>query len=96
MIFNRIFPLQPSHCISYIFQTTFQAVKALVKQECGIIDFILDNLVDDGPNSKKVRIGVSDDAEGYRILKCLNGFRMSPSHLLKIVPVGKVTNRDKT
>lgn len=73
-----------------MFQTKFQDVKDLIKQECNIPDFILDSLVDDGLNAKKVRIGLTNENDGYRLMKCLEGFRMSGSHILKVVPVGKV------
>lgn len=76
--------------MNFHLQTKFQDVKALIKQECNIPDFILDNLVEDGFDSKKVRIGLTNENDGYKLMKCLEGFRMSGSHILKIIPIGKV------
>lgn len=75
---------------NFYLQTKFQDVKSLIKQECNIPDFILDNLVDDGHDAKKVRIGLTNESDGYKLMKCLYGFRMSSTHVLKVVPVGKV------
>ncbi|CAH0598736.1 unnamed protein product [Chrysodeixis includens] len=69
--------------------TKYQDVKLLIKGECNINDFILDNLLSDTEGSKKVRVGLADNAEGYKVMKCLNGFRIQGSHVLKVVPVGK-------
>uniref|UniRef100_A0A2A4JRP1 DUF4780 domain-containing protein n=1 Tax=Heliothis virescens TaxID=7102 RepID=A0A2A4JRP1_HELVI len=70
-------------------KTKYQDVKILVKQECNITDFILDNLVNDKDGTKKVRIGLTDNSEGYRLMKCLDGYRMAGNFVLKAVPVGK-------
>ncbi|XP_063898414.1 uncharacterized protein LOC110371424 isoform X2 [Helicoverpa armigera] len=70
-------------------KTKYQDVKILVKQECNINDFILDNLVNDQDGTKKVRIGLTDNSEGYRLMKCLDGYRMAGNFVLKAVPVGK-------
>jgi hypothetical protein len=70
------------------FQVKYHDLKTLIKQECNLSDFILDNLINDVDGCKKVRIGVADEAEGSHLCKCLNGFRMG-SNVLRVVPVGK-------
>lgn len=72
-------------------KTKYQDVKILIKQECNISDFILDNLVNDSTavGTKKVRIGLTDNAEGYKVMKCLDGYRMPGNYILKAMPVGK-------
>ncbi|XP_050555713.1 uncharacterized protein LOC118276710 isoform X3 [Spodoptera frugiperda] len=72
-------------------KTKYQDVKILIKQECNISDFILDNLVNDSTavGTKKVRIGLTDNAEGYKVMKCLDGYRMPGNYVLKAMPVGK-------
>ncbi|XP_026743479.1 uncharacterized protein LOC113505133 isoform X3 [Trichoplusia ni] len=69
--------------------TKYQDVKLLIKGECNISDFILDNLLNDNEGSKKVRVGLADNAEGYKVMKCLDGYRIQGNHVLKVVPVGK-------
>lgn len=66
----------------------YHNLKVLIKQECNIKDFILDNLVAENGGTKKVRIGVSDDREGGYLIKCLDGFRFS-GNVLRVLPVGK-------
>ncbi|XP_072933933.1 uncharacterized protein [Epargyreus clarus] len=68
--------------------TTYQDLKRLIKQECNITDFILDNLVMDDDGCKKVRIGVTDDSDGSQLMKCLNGYHLL-QHVIRIVPIGK-------
>nr|XP_032524595.1 uncharacterized protein LOC116775729 isoform X2 [Danaus plexippus plexippus] len=66
----------------------YQDLKILISRECNISDFILDYLVSDGDGTKKVRVGLADDAEGNHLMKYLDGYRLS-GHVLKLVPVGK-------
>ncbi|KAM3968922.1 LOW QUALITY PROTEIN: uncharacterized protein ACR2FA_002183 [Aphomia sociella] len=66
----------------------FQEIRAIIKGETNLNDFILDNLVKDIDGLKKIRIGVADESEGAHLIKCLNGFRMS-GQILRVVPVGK-------
>ncbi|XP_063835368.1 uncharacterized protein LOC135084531 [Ostrinia nubilalis] len=66
----------------------YHDLKSLIKQECNLSDFILDNLVGDGDASKKVRIGVADESEGSYLIKCLDGYRMG-GNVLRVVPVAK-------
>ncbi|CAH0757214.1 unnamed protein product [Diatraea saccharalis] len=73
----------------------YHDLKTLIKQECNINDFILDNLTADVDGSKKVRIGVADEAEGAHLCKCLNGFRMG-GNLLRVLPVGKASVNQNT
>lgn len=70
------------------FQIKYQDLKILISRECNISDFILDYLVSDGDGTKKVRVGLADDAEGNHLMKYLDGYRLS-GHVLKLVPVGK-------
>lgn len=76
-------------CNCILLQTKYQDVKLLIKGECNINDFILDNLLNDTEHSKKVRVGLADNAEGYKVMKCLDGYRIQGNHVLKVVPVGK-------
>ncbi|KAL0810457.1 hypothetical protein ABMA28_010594, partial [Loxostege sticticalis] len=66
----------------------YHDLKLLIKQECNLSDFILDNLVGEGESSKKVRIGVADESEGSHLIKCLDGYRMN-GNMLRVVPVAK-------
>ncbi|XP_038217018.1 uncharacterized protein LOC119835958 [Zerene cesonia] len=66
----------------------YQDLKAMIKQECKISDFILDNLVCDTDGFRKVRVGLADDIEGAHVIKCLNGYRLS-GYILRVAPVGK-------
>ncbi|CAH1642454.1 unnamed protein product [Spodoptera littoralis] len=79
-------------------KTKYQDVKMLIKQECNINDFILDNLVNDSAavGTKKVRIGLTDNAEGYKVMKCLDGYRMPGNYILKAMPVGKPATNTPT
>ncbi|KAF9408878.1 hypothetical protein HW555_011593 [Spodoptera exigua] len=72
-------------------KTKYQDVKILIKQECNINDFILDNLVNDSAavGTKKVRVGLTDNSEGYKVMKCLDGYQMPGNYVLKAIPVGK-------
>lgn len=74
---------------NFLLQTKFQDVKMLIKQECNINDFILDNLLSDSDGTKKVRIGLADNTEGFKVMKCLDGYRMPGNFILKAVPIGK-------
>ncbi|KAI5638274.1 hypothetical protein NE865_09089 [Phthorimaea operculella] len=66
----------------------YQDVKTLIRENCNITDYILDNLVSEGDGTKKVRIGLADEREGTYFIKCLDGFRYG-SNMLRIVPFGK-------
>ncbi|KAJ8706093.1 hypothetical protein PYW07_010870 [Mythimna separata] len=70
-------------------KTKYQDVKILIKQECNISDFILDNLITDTDGTKKVRIGLADNTEGFKVMKCLDGYRMPGNFVLKAIPIGK-------
>ncbi|XP_037293562.1 uncharacterized protein LOC115450870 isoform X2 [Manduca sexta] len=59
------------------FKTKYQDVKLLVRSECTITDFKLDNLVVDSDGTKKVLVTVGNEAEAFCLIKCLNGYRMS-------------------
>lgn len=61
----------------------------LIKQECNINDFILDNLLPDVDGTKKVRVGLANDSEGFKLMKCLNGHRMPGNFVIKVSPIGK-------
>ncbi|CAK1549176.1 unnamed protein product [Leptosia nina] len=69
----------------------YQDLKQIIRQECKISDFILDNLLIDTNDLKKVRVGLADDNEGAHVIKCLNGYRLS-GHILQVAPVGKSGN----
>ncbi|VVC92976.1 unnamed protein product [Leptidea sinapis] len=68
--------------------TKYHEIKVLITQKCGIPDFILDNLLTDTDGTKKVRVGLADDAEGAHVIKCLNGYKLS-GNVLRVVPFGK-------
>ncbi|XP_026764956.1 uncharacterized protein LOC113523262 isoform X1 [Galleria mellonella] len=70
--------------------TKYHDVKVVIKRECNLADFILDNLVSDEDGCKKIRIGVADESEGAHLMKCLNGYRMG-GQMLRVVPVGKAS-----
>ncbi|XP_037876010.1 uncharacterized protein LOC101737620 isoform X1 [Bombyx mori] len=64
-------------------------VKTLIKRECNIIDIILDDLVGDVNACKTIRVGLADDEEGCRVIKCLNGFRFGDKYIIKVEQVCK-------
>ncbi|XP_059045731.1 uncharacterized protein LOC131841431 [Achroia grisella] len=68
--------------------TKYHDVKVIVRRECNLGDYILDNLVTDEDGFKKIRIGVADEAEGANLMKCLNGYRVG-GQALRVVPMGK-------
>ncbi|CAB3247091.1 unnamed protein product [Arctia plantaginis] len=70
-------------------KTKYTDVKLLIKQECNIDDFILDNLVPDVDGTKKVRIGLANESEGFKLIKCLNGYHMPGNYVVKVSPIGK-------
>ncbi|KAL4707085.1 hypothetical protein ACJJTC_011411 [Scirpophaga incertulas] len=67
----------------------YHELKNLIKEQCNMTDFILDNLIGDGMGFKKVRIGVADEAEGAHLSKCLNGFRLG-GNALRVMPIAKM------
>lgn len=89
MFFFLVIVLRIFSYLLFLLQTKYQDVKLLIKQECSINDFILDNLVIDTDGTKKVRIGLTDNTEGYKVMKCLDGYRMPGNFVLKAIPIGK-------
>ncbi|KAJ0170491.1 hypothetical protein K1T71_013862 [Dendrolimus kikuchii] len=80
-MFVSIFGLPPN--------VKYQDLKSLIKQQCNLIDIIIDNIVSTPDGTKKVRIGLADDGEAMRLVKGLDGYRLQGNHVIKVVPVGK-------
>ncbi|XP_047508849.1 uncharacterized protein LOC125052213 isoform X3 [Pieris napi] len=66
----------------------YHDLKAVIKQECNVTDFILDNLLPEGNGLKKVRMGLANDSEGNHLIKILNGYNFS-GYILQVTAVGK-------
>ncbi|XP_041986022.1 uncharacterized protein LOC121738188 isoform X4 [Aricia agestis] len=65
----------------------YKDVKALIRTQCEIVDFILDNLsVESG--FKKIRVGLATESEGNHLIKCLDGFQVQGC-MLKVLPILK-------
>lgn len=70
-------------------QMKYKDVKKLITEECGLGDFILDNLTPDGMGMK-VRIGVADESEGLAVFRRLDNFNISGNRLV-VKPINKAS-----
>ncbi|KPJ04876.1 hypothetical protein RR46_01814 [Papilio xuthus] len=59
--------------ISALFQIRYSEVKALIRDRCNLNDLIVDNLVYESPQSRKVTIGLSDENDAIAVTKELHG-----------------------
>ncbi|CAH4037488.1 uncharacterized protein LOC123717447 isoform X1 [Pieris brassicae] len=66
----------------------YHDLKAVIKQECNVTDFILDNLLPEGNGLKKVRMGLANDSEGNHLIKILDGYNFS-GYILQVTTIGK-------
>ncbi|XP_045485315.1 uncharacterized protein LOC111004014 isoform X1 [Pieris rapae] len=66
----------------------YHDLKAVIKQECNVTDYILDNLLPEGNGLKKVRMGLANDSDGNQVMKYLNGYNFS-GYILHVTAVGK-------
>lgn len=63
-------------------------MKELIIWKCNVSDYILDSMEDSADGTKKVRVGLVDEAEAKRLVKCLDGYHLS-GHVIKAFAVSK-------
>ncbi|CAH0598738.1 unnamed protein product [Chrysodeixis includens] len=74
-------------------RTRYQDIKTLLKEKCGLTEFILDNLTGHTENSKQVTVGLPEEEDAALLMRKLNGHYHEGYHL-RVEPVKKKVNND--
>lgn len=56
-------------------------VKSLILSKCGLKEVILDNLVSDGRNSKRVTVGLAEEEDAALLVRHINGLYLEGRQL---------------